>query len=87
MQNYVRNAWEKYGFQRVMMIEIVYFSLRFHHGKTWRLFLRVFHVEMAKKPKSDGESDTRLRFDRGILELTGYGDGGGEFPIVKKKRV
>ena len=38
---------------------------------------------MAKKSESDGESDTRPRFDRGIPELTGYGDGDGESPLLK----
>ncbi|GJW64633.1 hypothetical protein Tco_0116517 [Tanacetum coccineum] len=39
-------------------------------------------VEMAKNSEPDGESDIRLRFDRGIPELTGYGNGGGESPII-----
>ncbi|GKF11058.1 hypothetical protein Tco_0048984, partial [Tanacetum coccineum] len=38
---------------------------------------------MAKNSEPDGESDIRLRSDRGIPELTGYGDGGGESPIIK----
>ena len=33
---------------------------------------------MAKIPAPDGESDTRTRFDRGIPELTGDGDGYGD---------
>ncbi|GJT89185.1 hypothetical protein Tco_1070902, partial [Tanacetum coccineum] len=41
-------------------------------------------VEMAKNLKSDGESDTRPRFDRGIPKLIGYGDGGRESPIMKR---
>ncbi|GJR26293.1 putative ribonuclease H-like domain-containing protein [Tanacetum coccineum] len=41
-------------------------------------------VQMAKNPKSDGESDTRPRFDRGIPKLIGYGDGGRESPILKR---
>ncbi|GKC39380.1 hypothetical protein Tco_1051764 [Tanacetum coccineum] len=36
-----------------------------------------------KNSKPDGESDIRLRFDQGILDLTGYGDKGGETPILK----
>ena len=40
---------------------------------------------MAKKFEPDGESDTRIRFDRGISELTGYedGHGDGESPIIQ----
>ncbi|GJT51352.1 zinc finger BED domain-containing protein RICESLEEPER 2-like protein, partial [Tanacetum coccineum] len=38
---------------------------------------------MAKNPESDRESDTRPWFNRGIPKLTGYGDGGGDSPILK----
>nr|GEX60799.1 chromatin assembly factor 1 subunit FAS1 [Tanacetum cinerariifolium] len=40
---------------------------------------------MAKNSESDGKSDTRPRFDRGIPELTGYADGGGESPDLEKR--
>ncbi|GJR46889.1 ribonuclease H-like domain-containing protein [Tanacetum coccineum] len=39
--------------------------------------------EMAKTSEYDGESDTRSRFDQGMLELTRYGDEGRESPILK----
>ncbi|GJT66485.1 hypothetical protein Tco_1017965 [Tanacetum coccineum] len=40
---------------------------------------------MAKNSEPDGESDIRLLSDRGIPELTGYGDGGGESSIIKSE--